>query len=886
MVKRSTKLIKYQMAILHYRLALSCLLLKIRQWLSGLRLYQLWIVTLLLCTFIPLNLFSATENVSEKAVSKTETDIQFEVLSKSIDESIQSEKGIAEELKAELTQSVQLNKTIAAEMDTYNVQQTTFSSLLFLPQIQIRALQNAHDMLAISFTILDKRLKELTARNDTLEKLSVAADDRLVVITSQLSNIEGTGNRKAAVYINRKLLVLQRLVLQKKTLYSKIYSFYGEQIKQLETLKQAFTELSVEYKKILDEKQSQNLFQQGVSLFSRHWPTHIKERSAQFYEQFKELGSRDYWSKKLNKIQQTDSYDLFSFFSLLLLVLICCWRLRRFISKIKIKEFYLQHASLHLPLTLLHQGIFQLGIVIYLYLYMGVMNRSGMSGLLLLLVYLLIVDLFTVWGLHLTTLTTFKESSSLLFVNRMRRMILFIRWYLFLFLILAWMFEYSLSILLWSRLILELSLIGFGLSIWRTLRLFENTAKRISVPMVTASIILTIAIVGFVLETGGFGALATFWYLSFGRTAVVCLMSALLFSVLKELKTNLISREKEDSETVNIASYQIRWILIRLFQILGPVFVILALILAWGGKEAILSNTYWVLSYRFQFGDTSFSLLSFFGAIMILLATHAFTKLWKYTFQKRFLHRSHMEDGLQESITTITIYVIWVFGIIAALNLFGLNPTSLVVVFGALGIGLGFGLQGIFNNFMSGLILLFERPIQVGDDIEINGIWATVKKINVRSTLVQTYDNASLIIPNSDLINNQVTNWSFKDKSLRRQITVGVAYGSDIELVRETLLEIGKNTQNVLEYPAPEILFTDFGDSALIFKLRIWTQIEYMIKVETDIRFQIDHIFKEKNISIAFPQRDIHLFVEDKKPEENNLKKVIKIDNISKKTEL
>lgn len=196
-----------------------------------------------------------------------------------------------------------------------------------------------------------------------------------------------------------------------------------------------------------------------------------------------------------------------------------------------------------------------------------------------------------------------------------------------------------------------------------------------------------------------------------------------------------------------------------------------------------------------------------------------------------------------------------------------MNPTSLVVVFGALGIGLGFGLQNIFNNFMSGLILLFERPIQVGDDIEINGTWATVRKINVRSTQVQTYDNASLIIPNSDLINNQVTNWSFKDKRLRRKITVGVAYGSDIELVRKTLLEIANGAKNVLKYPDPDVLFKDFGDSALIFHLRLWTYIDFMFEVETEVRFKIDKAFKEKGITIAFPQQDVHLYpVEDAKP--------------------
>jgi small-conductance mechanosensitive channel len=197
-----------------------------------------------------------------------------------------------------------------------------------------------------------------------------------------------------------------------------------------------------------------------------------------------------------------------------------------------------------------------------------------------------------------------------------------------------------------------------------------------------------------------------------------------------------------------------------------------------------------------------------------------------------------------------------------ALYAFGLNMTSITVAFGALGIGLGFGLQNIFNNFISGVILLFERPIQVGDDVEVNGIWATVKKINVRSTIVQTYDNAALIIPNSDFISSQVTNWSFKDKSIRRQITVGVAYGSDIERVRDSLIEVADQTPNVFKYPKPDVLFVDFADSSLLFKLRLWTDVDHMLKVDTAVRFGIDRLFRERNITIAFPQCDVHLFQE------------------------
>ncbi|OIP95604.1 MAG: potassium transporter KefA [Syntrophobacteraceae bacterium CG2_30_61_12] len=218
-----------------------------------------------------------------------------------------------------------------------------------------------------------------------------------------------------------------------------------------------------------------------------------------------------------------------------------------------------------------------------------------------------------------------------------------------------------------------------------------------------------------------------------------------------------------------------------------------------------------------------------------------------------------MEPSLQESITSINIYLLWGVGILAGMNALGFSATYLTVVFGALSIGLGFGLQNIFNNFISGLILLFERPIKVGDAVEINGIWGTVTKINVRSTVVQTWDNASLIIPNSEFISTQVTNWTFKDTTLRRHIDVGVAYGSDIHLVRDTLIEIARAHPLVLKRPAPSVLFTDFGDSALMFSLRFWTGINVYLTVETDLRFEIDRLFRERQVEIPFPQQDLHV---------------------------
>jgi potassium efflux system protein len=238
--------------------------------------------------------------------------------------------------------------------------------------------------------------------------------------------------------------------------------------------------------------------------------------------------------------------------------------------------------------------------------------------------------------------------------------------------------------------------------------------------------------------------------------------------------------------------------------------------------------------------------------------THLLIRLWRHVLSDRILAQSGLESGLQHSMTSITVYLLWGLGVLAALHAFGLSSTSLTVAFGALGIGLGFGLQNIFNNFISGIILLFERPIQVGDAVEINGIWAEVKKINFRSTVVQTYDNASLIIPNSEFISSQVTNWSFRDLTLRIKISVGVAYGSDIELVRSSLLEIAGRAEKCSPSP-PRCAF-----------LRFWRQRTDLCAAGLDrckqhAQGRHRHPLRnrpgvrERNIEIAFPQRDIHI---------------------------
>jgi small-conductance mechanosensitive channel len=299
--------------------------------------------------------------------------------------------------------------------------------------------------------------------------------------------------------------------------------------------------------------------------------------------------------------------------------------------------------------------------------------------------------------------------------------------------------------------------------------------------------------------------------------------------------------------------------MVQMARLLWLGAVLAGALMVWSSTEFMTASLRQVFDLAFSVGCLSFSVKGLLLAVVIFCATHVATRLGRKFLSEKILDSRDFERGLKDSIITITTYLVWGLGLLLALGVLGVNTTSLAVVFGALSIGIGFGLQNIFNNFISGLILLFERPIQVGDFVEVNGLWAEVKQINVRATIVQTFDNASVIIPNSDFISQQVTNWSFKDPRMRRHVDIGVAYGSDLELVRRTLLEIAADTPQVLKYPRPDVIFMDHADSALIFRLRFWAHVEQYWSTATDVRFELDRRFRELGIEIAFPQRDLHI---------------------------
>jgi small-conductance mechanosensitive channel len=190
----------------------------------------------------------------------------------------------------------------------------------------------------------------------------------------------------------------------------------------------------------------------------------------------------------------------------------------------------------------------------------------------------------------------------------------------------------------------------------------------------------------------------------------------------------------------------------------------------------------------------------------------------------------------------------------------GIRLSALTVFAGVLGVGIGFGMQSITANFVSGIAILFERPIKEGDMVKVGTMIGTVMKINLRATIVRTIDNEHLIVPNSQFINSTVENMSHSDPKLRLHVDVGVAYGTDPHLVREALLQAVRVTENILDVPEPDVLFSSFGDSSLNFVLRVWVaDPSIQLIVKSELHYAIVEQFKQRNITIPFPQRDLHI---------------------------
>ena len=277
-------------------------------------------------------------------------------------------------------------------------------------------------------------------------------------------------------------------------------------------------------------------------------------------------------------------------------------------------------------------------------------------------------------------------------------------------------------------------------------------------------------------------------------------------------------------------------------------------------REWVKNSVSGMLAYSFGVGNVHFTVGGVLIVLLILVVGYGLAKGFSSLLRSILTARLPVQRGLPYAISKITYYLLMVLVLGIAVTNAGVELNKFTVITGAIGVGIGFGLQNIVNNFASGLILLFERPIRVDDTVEVNGLIGTVKRIGGRASTIATFQGAEVIVPNSNLISNQVVNWTLSSPWRRIEIPVGVAYGTDPEVVLNLLVAEAATHANVMTDPAPMAFFMGFGDSALNFELRFWSaRQDIWFQLKSDVAIGVSRALREAGIEIPFPQRDLHL---------------------------
>nr|WP_320015944.1 mechanosensitive ion channel domain-containing protein [uncultured Desulfobacter sp.] len=789
-----------------------------------------------------------------------------------LEKSLNTELSDLEKYKTRMASEEQNQVYLTAAYNGYRVQLSSFWNLLLSEDADISQLQKSKSELKSSMVDAQKMVQGLIPGEDALKQELEHLENQKLLVDKQLAQLpkvkENTSSGDKNRALEKTATRLAKVLKEKEALVSRLDQMYKGRLEKLTEIKQTYTTLQTQFEEIIGQKKEKGLFER-TNKEARFGAFHsLQKEFRTLIEHIFDVSDPHFWISGVEELWQDAQLLAVSFFFVLAVVFVILRRLRKAASSLTNLPVVQKLGAWHqMASNLLTMSIIPVGSALTIFLYSRLDGMVLVSTIFLEAALVIMILLACRWicrSLKTVFIDAVGGKSNTRHLIRFTRAVAV---FIIVHGVLHTVLGQSSALLILLRMTGTLIMFVWALKTWRNVNFntlqspgenYQDRNQLIRL-LTTKYVMLLISGVSLMLDMTGYELLASHWVLSWVQSLVVFFWWGLFYHLLQEWDFYYREQSRTRTEKFIYDDYPVQWLVIRAGQFCWMVTLSILLLLIWGAPKTVLGHLYRVLAIPLSIGSMQFSFWGGGCAIFVLIFTYALVRIWKWLFQKKFLSRSGMDQGLQESITTISAYVIWVIGFLFALHVFGLNTASLAVAFGALGIGIGFGLQNIVNNFISGIILLFERPIQVGDDVEVNGIWARVRKINVRSTVVQTYDNASLIIPNADLISNQVINWSFKDKRIRRKISVGVAYGSDVELVRTILLQIAGDVPNVLRYPVPDVVFMDFGDSALIFVLRLWTDVDHMLAVDTDVRFKIDKKFRENNIEISFPQRDIHI---------------------------
>jgi potassium-dependent mechanosensitive channel len=770
------------------------------------------------------------------------------------------------------------NKT-TSEIDAYRTQNAAHENLLLALHARIESLETALNSNRLAMNSLAERIAEFEKIGNIAPDWMAKLSDRIAIAEKRMADLnpeESTAN--ASQEIRGQLESLLGILYEKK----KRGEVFLKNYRQLfDDLKRTKSDLEITRKHLEERLQlqvSSELFERKLQPFANLRLDSLASEMETTLDRANGFLKADFWRQLWTNFQRSGGMTMTPaiFLGLFLSVVM----IRKRVSKLfQSFEERLDGSALslrRLALIMLRRSFLLICAAVILWLYdvlkLPLINYQ-LGRFINHLIYTL---LLTRWGIDFFKNRFGGLDSGVRLLAR-KRWVRFFR--LLRVLVIAYLFFASLlgsqSVLIWiGRLTIETFLFVWAVVFWRAIDRMTSAAARRG--EVVPPYLLHFAVRGWsymvfggalLIDLIGYQALSAHWLVSWAETLALLLWAYMGWQSIREWhhSKKKIYGSQENGDVPMIAA-PVGWLAVQMARLLCLSVFLAGVLLAWFGSEFMVKALEKLFNMDFSVGSLNISFKGVLLALIIFFVTRAATRIGKHLLSEKVLDPRDFERGLKDSIVTVSSYIVWGIGIILALGVLGVNTTSLAVVFGALSIGIGFGLQNIFNNFISGLILLFERPIQVGDYVEVNGIWAEVRKINVRSTIVQTFDNATVIIPNSEFISQQVTNWSFKDPSMRRHVDVGVAYGSDIELVRKTLLEIPENIPQILKHPRPDVLFMDHGDSALIFRLRFWAHVDQFYRSTTDVRFELDRRFRELGIEIAFPQRDLHIRSDHTRP--------------------
>jgi small-conductance mechanosensitive channel len=780
---------------------------------------------------------------------------------------MRSEQSALEEMERNRAWWKALQQRVTEEIESYRIQEAAHANLLLVSQTRVEDLETALNNNRLIAKSLQERIAEF-------EKIGSIAADRMAQVADRIAIAE-----KQKVDLQREGLPdSQKLALQDQVhlfldlLREKQQAGQGflQSYQDLfDRLKQLMSDLNETRKQLEDRLQSQvaaDMFKRSFRPFTQwrggqaEWRA-IQSRTATFF-------TVDFWHLQWLNLKRGSGLTQAVLLSLFVAAVILRKKIRRYLTAVESKLEGPAWTMRRLAVIMLRRSFVLICAALLLWLYDAFQLPHLNYTLGRFLNHVVTALLFCRWSVDFVRLRWSAKAAHLhafvqqRLINLTRRVGTLVVVYL---LLVSWFG--SDSFVVWMiRLTLEVVLLFGAALFWRDWRQSVHQAVRRgeAPPAITPVVLIRIwsyltAGGALLIDLTGYNALAVHWLVSWAETLMLVMWAFISWISIREWHASHKSAAKEDPTDGPVRAGPVVWFLVQMARLLWLFLVVAVGLLVWTSSDIMVATLGNVFDLSFSVGSLSVSVKGLFLAVIILCLTHVLIQIGRRLLSEKVLPERNFERGLKTSIITITTYVFWGLGLILALGVLGVNTTSLAVVFGALSIGIGFGLQNIFNNFISGVILLFERPIQVGDYIEVNGLWAEVKKINVRSTIVQTFDNATVIIPNADFISQQVTNWSFKDPRMRRHVDVGVAYGSDIELVRQTLLDIAAHTPDILGHPRPDVVFLDHGDSALIFRLRFWTYLDNYFSTTTAVRFELDRRFRELDIEIAFPQRDIHI---------------------------